>query len=202
MEISFGKKIPVVQAGVYDKNKKEFVKATMYELDGKDNSDIEYLESQNSNWGSLKYYILVSLIEKHSNLSSLFKPQQYKNIISETQKFYTLEAEDGKSIGLCELNKYGTNNEIHLLECNLDKTYKFAGQTILASIAKTLDDSPASTLTVNFPAKAAIDFYTKRCGFEPVACDYTEFRMSNAQMKQFIKNVETATKHELVDLKA
>ncbi len=68
-KISFTGKIPLYQTKVFDKTDGSFKEAKIYELDGKDESDTDYVVYQTGDWSSLKSYIAFDLCKKRKDLS-------------------------------------------------------------------------------------------------------------------------------------
>ena len=195
MNISFGKKIPISKACVLDRQENKFKDVTLYEFDGKDSSDIDYFACQTGKWSSLKSNITIDLYDKHK------KSKENNNARSIEKKFYSMEAEEGKSIGVCETFGFGFYTDIHYLECNPELNYKYTGQTMLASIAKQLlkkNDSPV--LGVSDPADSARTFYTQECGFVPQYENSRELELNKEQMTSFIQTVENKTNTKIIDL--
>jgi hypothetical protein len=194
MKISFGQKIPIAQCGVYDKIKNAYTKAVLYEFDGKDASDIDYFVYQTGNWSSLKNNMTVDLYDKNQKYKKGIKNNGYE------KKFYSLEAQEGKSIGICETSNFMNYTDIIYLNCNPDKNYKYAGQAMLAGISKPLEDKEDALLTVTDPADSARYFYVNCCGFTPIYQNKRELQMNSSQMKQFVKNVEKLTNKPVINL--
>ena len=200
MNISFGKKIPITNCSVYDKQKQAFVNATMYELDGKDKEDLDYLIYQKGNWGILKCNIMTDFFDKQQRILSKKELSPLETFILNAKKFYTLETQNDKSIGLCEVMELPDSTNIHFLECNPDKTHKFAGQVLLASIAKNIIKKDCASLTVNDPAESATDFYINKCGFTPSTNQPHKIEMNKEQMEHFVQQVEQRTQNPIVNI--
>lgn len=67
MQISFGNKIPISKAQIYDKNAQGFKKAMLYELDGKDASDMDEVTKDPGAW-EYKYCMTAGLADKIDKL--------------------------------------------------------------------------------------------------------------------------------------
>lgn len=196
MEISFKGKIPISTVNVYDKKGKNFKEATLYELDGKDESDLDELAKDNGEW-FYKYNILVGLTDKQAKMaregfSQKPMPCEYK--------FYILENQDGSTGGLCETMTFGHYTDIVYLESNPNKKYGLTGQTMLASIAKQMLKNPNATMIIDDPAVRARDFYTKDCGFKETSKGSHDLIMKEDELQEFVENVEEKTHSPIVDI--
>ena len=197
MNISFGKKIPVSTAQVYSKDKGDFTRVTLYEFDGKDSSDVDYFINQKGNWGNLKYNMGKDIFSKFHQFPAKDNQSELEN------KFYSLEEKEGKSIGLCETSEFHNFTDIKYIECSPEHNYKFAGQSMIAGIAKNiLKHQKRPFLGVTDPVDSARTFYTETCGFTPMFYDSRELQMDESQMRMFISKTENKTHSPIVDIQA
>ncbi len=81
-----------------------------------------------------------------------------------------------------------------------DKNYKYAGQAMLASLAKSMEKNNDSLIFINDPADSARSFYIDKCGFTPLNKDSRELKMDCRDMHTFIKNVEEKTHQPILDI--
>lgn len=203
MNISFGKKIPLYQTQILDKNSNQFEKATLYELDCKDSEDIDYVINQYDAW-QYKYSISVDMFEKNRKLKKYPDLSEFEKQKLQNNKFFVLENNKKEMLGLCETT--GLNNffNIQYLESNnvQKKKYKFIGQSILAGISKYISShySPDSKLIILDPAYTAKGFYTDKCHFSISTNE--ALSINKTGMDSFISDFERKTNSPVIDLNA
>ena len=191
MQISFGKKIPISTCKIYNKEAKKFERATLYEVDCREESDIDYLSSPDGMW------------EFKNSIAYDARSKYYESLLCLNQdsqdKFYSLEAKDGTIACLCETQPFFKDTNIRYIESNPDKFYKYAGQIMLANIAKLLLKTSQS-MQIQVPSFDARDFYSKVCEFKE---DMTGFGYELAQkdMKNFIQRAEKRTNGKIINFK-
>lgn len=100
MNISFGKRIPISTTQIYNKNTNEFEKATLYELDGRDESDVDELVDF-GDW-RYRYEMSINLFSKIKGLASPEKLSDFMKYTLEHNKFYILKTEDDKLAAICQ----------------------------------------------------------------------------------------------------
>lgn len=189
MNISFGRKIPIIQTQIQNKSTGKFESATVFELDCNDETDIlETMKPQNL-WTYARD-INKNMCEKYIN--------QQKGEKSD-MSFYILQSQKGETLGMAQTQEQIKNaHNLALFDTKKDKSYKFVGQTLLASIAKDIMNKDGIRLSVFDPHPTAIGFYDKICGFQ----NFGDIFLSadKAQMNSFIARTEQRTKSLLVDL--
>ena len=201
IQLSFGNKIPVSQHRVYNNQTDKFENATVYEFDGTDSSDYDYMVSKFGAW-SYKYLYEIGLFGKIDNVKR--KDDDIRaRMMADYNKFYIIESTDGNLLGLLQTQEIKKNKyDIKFLESNHDEKYKYAGQNILASIASKLKDLDEAELMVTDPETtenySAVPFYQNVCGFMPKGAR-TLYLDKNA-MNEFVQNVEKRTKAPIIDL--
>ena len=201
MNISFGKNILLSQHRIYDKQQQKFVNANLYEIDGNDESDIDYIARQAGSWGALRTYMTMDMATKHSTLSSGGELTDFDKYTLPNNKFYSLENDEGKSIGLLETTGYANFRDVHYFQADPDKKYKYVGQVMLAEAAKDIADKEDAELTVNDPSNQGREFYMK-CGFKQRDENPHRLYMQQEDMLDFIENVQENTKGANVDFVA
>ena len=125
----------------------------------------------------------------------------YYNAINDNYRMrhYEIKTDDDETIAICRTWQTGENScDIEYLESKPDSQYHFAGQTILASIAKEELKRNCEKLTVLSPIASAYSFYKKACGFR-YNDDFLE--MNKYELQDFIKRTEQKTKHKLEEIK-
>lgn len=195
MNISFGAKIPLSRHKVYCKSMQKPVDAILYEIDGKDEGDSDYIASQRGNWGELRRLITVDMFRKHDELSSNQELPQLDKYILQNNKFYSLENNKGDSIGLLEMTGIFNSRDVHYFYANPDKDYKYVGQIMLAEAAKDIANEKDAELTVNDPSDEGREFYINRCGFRPRKQNLHMLYMKQADIVEFIENVKKRTEY-------
>lgn len=198
MNISFGQKIPVSQCQVFDKETNKFVNATLYEFDCKDKSDIQYFKKDMRKWVYINSFISEMLAKyryycKYRN----FNCPEVQDALDEL-KFYSLEDSKNRIIGFCETTGTKDTQDIYYLETNREHRYKYAGQGILASIAKLMVKSVQNPqMSISNPANSARQFYIDKCGFKPLD---KGLHIGKQGMTDFIRNFEGSTQNPIMDL--
>ena len=198
MQISFTKKIPVNTCNIYDKRRRKFVEATVYEIDCKDKSDIDYIKGMKGNWIH-KDQISYGVERKHNRVTgenALFWKHANEQGI-EDNGYYSLEGPNEEIICVCETEPFGREVDISFLESAKGKRYKYAGQTMLASIANNIFGS-GQILTVKAPANSAMGFYEDKCGFRKNQ-KYFGYEMSQEDMQGFIQRTEEKTRGKILN---
>ena len=190
MNISFGKKIPIMQTQILNIQTKDFEPATVYELDCKDERDIlETLKPQHS-W----------TYARDINQRMCDKYIQQQKGEKNSSSFYILQSQNGETLGMAQTEEQIKNAyNLSLFDTKKDKNYKYVGQTLLASISKDIMSKDGIRLSVLEPHPTAIKFYDKICGFQ----NFGDIFMSadKEQMNKFIKQTEQRTNSPLIDLK-
>ena len=190
--ISFGKKIPIAQTQIYDRKSAGFVPVTVYEYDCKDKSDFQAIDNLKGHW-AYKDVISYSMQKKH---------RAPNNIENYNKSFYILEKPAGEIVGVSEIHNKENKKEIKFIETQQTNKYKYAGQGIIATIAKTIINGDEDKLIVKNPVAQSHDFYTKGCGFVPERRSYSSFddgseangmcdlEMNRSELRRFIRQVE------------
>ena len=197
MNISFGKQIPISQCKLLDKKTDRFVDATLFEFDCKDMSDLYYFKGDNRSW-TYKPHLLRDMFFKRENLA-------YYNSLSEIQKeainenrYYALSTENDKLVGICETHGTGNQVDVYYLETEENHRYKYAGQSILASLSKQLlNNFTNPVLTVNYPHNTARNFYINKCGFK--SKDAVSLSMSKKELSAFVNKFECKTNQPIIN---
>ena len=197
--ISFGAKIPIAECKIQNRKTGKTESATVYEYTCTDKSDVEKIKR-------------IVAREDWEFGSDIAYDAHWKNTVIENNDkcygfmkdyhVYTLENNRRKTIGLCE-TKETDNIIVEFCETLQDKKYKYAGQTLLASIAQKACNS-SLTLIIENAATKALDFYRKVCGFTEEVYEDEEisFIVDKRQMQDFIEQTEKRTNGKIVCLNA
>ena len=189
MQISFKAKIPISTCNIYNKSTNKFERATIYEIDCKDEEDLSYLSNPDGMW------------EFKTSITYDARSKYYESLLHLNQdsqdKYYSLEAQDGTIACMCETQPFFKDTNIKYIESNPNKRYKYAGQTMLASIAKKIIDT-SQNLTIHIPSFEARDFYSKVCAFNEDTTGFG-YELSQKDMKNFIQRTEKRTCGEIIN---
>ena len=176
--ISFGKKFKVGECQIKDIRQNKVAKATIYQFDCKDYSDIEEISRLDDDW-QFKNVILSKMIGIYNSLS-------YKQ---NHCSFYTMENDEGRTIGLLQTKDYKPELDLDYIESKGEGRYKYIGQSMLSFLCKFALENDFKNIYVPIPVLEAWDFYTKVCKFRkaPQDCAVT---LSRFGMKRLQKSVE------------
>ena len=190
MNISFGNKIPISNTQIYDKNKNAFVDATVYEIDCKDEEDVNYL-SNGGIW-AFKMPVMIAMKNKHRQMSNYDNLSDFEKVCANVDKFYSIETEDNVPRAYCEIMDfpYG-NTDIKYIESDQQKLYKYAGTALIASLAKQLAKYEGRVLCVSDPATEAETYYKNALGFEKN--EGRGYHLDSNKIKNFVEEVERKT---------
>ena len=196
MQISFTAKIPINTCSILNKETGAKKRATMYEIDCKNQDDVFYFKNIEGNWTYLGF-VSTEAFSKYLQLSGK-RPAGIYGIDSLDRKFYSLETQDGEIAGICEIQPCEDDINIRYLESNPSKKYKFAGQAMLASIAKTISDTKQN-MQIRVPSPEAVKFYSEVCGFKE---NHTGFgyELTTKDMPAFIQRTEEKTKGKITNI--
>ena len=184
--VSFGKKIPVMQAQIKDIKNNQFIPVKLSEYDCKDIDDIKEVYENCTYW---LFYKNIAADMNKKRERYIKGQEQYPN------KFYVMQDKNNNIIGLCETADKGKDTNIEFLETNRKFGYKYIGQTMLAMIGKRLLNRGGGNLCVAHPYICALSYYTDKCGFE-ITDDNKHFfslYMKDNQIKSFIEKVQEKT---------
>lgn len=188
--ISFGKQIPYIKCNVQERLSKKFEPATFYELDCKNISDYETVRKAKGNWKFMHYF-----------LPNIRNKMLINNIpgINTSDNFYILKTDsDDKLIGIVQTKNKDNNISIKFIESQSEGKYKYAGQNMVASLAKKLIKDDGKAIFVDAPLTSALPFYIGQCGFQ--IHDYGKLILPIQKAGNFIKQLEEDTETRLIDL--
>lgn len=189
MNISFGRKIPIIQTQIQNKSTGKFETATVFELDCKDESDVLETMKPSSSW----------IYAREINQNMCDKYIKLQKGEDSNLSFYILQSQNGETLGMAQTEELIKNaHNLSLFDTKKDKDYKFVGQTLLASIAKNIMGKDGIRLSVFDPHPTDVEFYHKVCGFQ----NFGDIFLSadKTQMNAFIERTEQRTNAQLVDI--
>lgn len=187
MNISFGKKIPIMQCQVQNNRTKMFVPSTVYEYDctsKKDAYDIDEIEG---------YWIFKPQIF-HQAKDKCSQPIKYQNL-----KIYSLETNKGETLGMMVTDKDGENTDVDVLETKYMSGHKYVATSLLSAAAQETLKKGHKKLTVKQPIPDVRNFYISGCGFNETNGRTLEIK--NEELKNLIERTESKTHTKLIDLK-
>ena len=200
MNISFGSKIPLFQNRIYNPIEEQYENATLYEIDCKDESDLDEFNGKQGYWG-FKMPIYMAMKNKHDlHKMSRNIPEEYRDFVINRDRIYSLELEDGTCVGHCKVQQEDeTHTTINYIERDQSDCCKYIGQSMIADIAKKSIKEGKNTITVKDPVYSAMDFYTNACGFKESS---EGLYLDNDSMVELINKTEEKTKAPICDVVA
>lgn len=185
--ISFGAKIPVGKCQILDCYNKKFVEATFCQYDSEDLEDIVEISSVNC--------------EKDCRDAMRTGLQLERLGISNPGfSYYCLKDDNGDIAGLCYTHDVDGVKKVKYIASVLDGRHKYAGQAMLASLAKKSLNSNTNKIVIEAALSSAWDFYEKTCGFKPVE-GVSNLEMDRLGMHEFVGKVEDRTRGKVVDFR-
>ena len=195
MQISFTKKIPISTCNIYNKKTNEFERATLYEIDCKDSEDIDYLNNIQGRW---EYRDAIAYFADFKHIDSTDMNHEKIDLDLSGYKIYSLEKPDNYVACICETHPIENSQNIEIIESNPDEHYKYAGQTMLASIVKRILPQGLD-LEVLIPVAKSESFYSEACKF-PRNNSAFGYCLPNKKMKDFIETVEKRTQGKIINI--
>lgn len=180
--ISFTRKIPIATCHIKERETGNFKKATIFEYDCRDLSDIKDLENL-----ALTYdwqYAFEIMGHAYSKFYDIQKGRQVGQI-------YSMEDDNGQIVGLCDTDR-GEKTKIVYLEAHDRDKYCYIGQNFIATLAKKALNQTKQSLTICDVQKNAIDFYQKACGFKNFKEDegIINIEIKRCELPGFIRQTE------------
>lgn len=180
--ISFARKIPVASCQIKERETDNFKKATIYEYDCKDLSDIKDLENLalTFDW-EYAFEIMGHAYSKYYQTQKGDKVGQV----------FSMEDEAGNIVGLCDTDR-GEKTQIVYLEAHDRDKYCYIGQNFIAMLSKRALNHTKQSLTICDIQESAMDFYKKTCGFKNFIKNdrITNVEVPRHELPQFIRQTE------------
>lgn len=196
LQISFGRKIPIATCQVQNNETENFEKATIYEYDCQDKSDLDELNELAENG----YFDFGHCIWAHAYQKAQPTKSEHRNI-----NIYAMEDESGETICLCNASKDNRRIILKHIESSKNKKYSYAGQNMIAMLAKKVIQTNKKELYVSNILEEAREFYIYKCGFETVAekniyggRDVTMFKQD---IPNYLELVQSKTKTPIIDIR-
>lgn len=188
MNISFGKKIPIAQCHILDRQQKKFVPATINEYDCTTMSDIREVRKLGNAWRFAPTLAYNMEAKNHCHYTK--EPNR--------NHFFNIEKENGEILGLAFCEEQGQTLDVHFLETKQNGLHKFAGQTLLASLGIYTVNNGKTKLRIKKSLKEAEDFYRKTCGFQPEL--KSSYLLTDRNIPSFIRQTEKRTHYPIINL--
>lgn len=183
--ISFGAKIPVGKCQVLDCYSKKFVDATFYQYDCQDLEDVVEISSVNCD-RDCKDAMKTGIQLEHLGISN------------PGFSYYCLKDDKDRIIGLCYTYDKDGVKKVKYIASALDGQHKYAGQAMLASLAKKCLNSNTKDFIIEAALSSAWNFYEQTCGFVPID-NSLNLGMNRWGMHEFVEKVEKRTQGKVID---
>lgn len=187
ISISFGKKIPITKCSIKDNQQNKFVRATVYEIDCQDKSDIDEIRALDDRW-DFKDTIICGMERKSTQGDR------------SSSTFYKLESEDGETLGLCYARNEDESLSVHYIESKRSNKFKYVGQSLLASLGLNAFHDRKNKLIIKNAMSSAYDFYKEICGFKEA--DFCDLEMDRRGIIEFVRQTEKRTEGKIINFGA
>lgn len=191
LPISFGKKIPITRCKIRDNKENKFISATFYEIDCKDEDDINEIKNLPSIW---KFNRAVSKYMQDTHLQM----ENPKKDISKS--FYEMRTDDGEIVGICQLDGQFPDLKLEYIESKRNNRYKYVGKTMMASIGKIAQHKKFKRIHIPVPIISAENFYIEKCGFKHCNDGSVGLYMRTSRAKTIEKKAEADINSKIIDL--
>lgn len=183
--LSFGRKIPINQIRVLDKEQNKFAEATFYEYDCKDLQDVAEVCSLNDYWS------FASIVSEGMHKQYLCN---FVNMPNSKLHYYCVKNDRNEIIGLCATEENNDGITVKFLESQPFSKFKYVGQSMLSSLAQMVLASGKDKLEIKGALSDVRDFYEKKCGFRPSKSERenlkSRFEMNRSEMPEFINRIK------------
>ena len=154
--ISFKAVIPKYKTTVQNKQTGKFEPALFCEVDCKNKNDYKIFSKLGDSW---EY---ASCLET----SAEWKYGNQKAKFDDPRGHYIIKKENGEILAICRTFEQYGKTRIDFLESKPESQYRFAGQMILAGIAKEAIKKGSKTIVIESPVAGSDRFYEGICGFK------------------------------------
>ena len=184
--ISFGRKIPRYNCQIQNKQTGEYMPATVYEYNCKDESDVDEIRKLDRRW-AFRDNIADKMDVKHTVQNYLHQKSN--------DSFYSIQV--GKEIvGLTHISTYNGISNVNYITTKPRNEYKYAGQTMLACVGKDILKRNGYQMTVTTAIDDAYPFYSK-IGFHEYG-DHL-YRMNRSDISTLIEVTELTTEAPITE---
>ena len=182
--INFKAIVPKRKLQVQNKKTKEYVPATFYEIDCKDKIDFIEMKKLPITWWYGQTLCNSIFGNYHSAINNDYRMRHYE-----------IKTNDDDILAICRTWQVDKNTcDIEYLESKPHSEYRFAGQAMLASIAKEELNRGCKKLTISSAISSAYPFYERTCLFR---YEDESLEMNKKELKEFIKRTEDRIKCKL-----
>ena len=182
--LSFKAILPKTKLQVQNKKTGEYVPAAFYEIDCKDRFDCLEFKKLPSSWWYGESLCNSVFGNYHSAMKNDYRMRHYE-----------IKTDDNEVLAICRTWQVDKKTcDIEYLESKPHSDYRFAGQAILASIAKEELNRGCEKLTISSAISSAYPFYERTCQFR---CEDECLEMNRQELEYFIQRTEERTKSKL-----
>ena len=186
--ISFGRKIPRYNCQIQNKQTGQYVPATVYEYNCKDENDFKSIYNLDRHW--IFKEKIADAMEKRHVMQKYFKQKS-------NTSFYSIQV--GKElVGLTQIKTFNGVSNVDYITTKPRNEYKYAGQTMLACIGKDILKKNGHQMTVTTAIDDAYPFYSK-IGFREYG-DHL-YRMNKDDISTLIEITELTTEAPITEKK-
>ena len=186
MNISFGKKIPIASCQIINKVTKQQQTAIINEHDCKDISDYKYFANLTGEWNFKDEVALKAWNKQNFPLTNI------------GTKIYSIETQNGRTIGLMETCELGKICTVEHLESHKRGLYGYTGTNLLAFLSQEKLKENARLIVITNPTKNARKFYKEHCYFKE--CPLIALELDRCGMKKLIQKAQSKTQSPIIDM--
>ena len=187
--LSFGRKIPINQIRVLDKQQNTFVDATFYEYDCKDLQDVQDVYELSDEWSFS--HILADGMHKEYVCN-------FVNMPNSKFHYYCVKNDNNETLGLCATQENEKEIAVEFIESKPFSKLKYVGQSMLASLAQKALLTEKEKLKIKGSLSDVKSFYEKICGFKPIESQNqlftSSFEMDKEEFAPFIARTKSKLK--------
>ncbi|MBQ9149926.1 hypothetical protein IJX73_03240 [bacterium] len=192
--ISFGAKIPTTRCQILDKQKNEFIPATVYEYDCNDIEDVYEIGDLDESW----QFGEDVASKMHAKYLKRNTPKAENNI-----HYYSLKT-GNEVVSICQTQENDRSIGVKLIESSHDGKYKYAGQAMLASLGAKALSEENQTLKICGALPEAYHFYEDVCQFRCTTPGYNilgyQFDTTRDELADFVDRTESRTNGNIINL--
>ena len=189
--ISFGQKIPLMKCNIKDRKKNTNIPVIISEYDCRHRSDFKDVLCMRDDF----YYFM----DIACNMQDKYIDQK-ENTGKNNSHFYIMNSEDGKNIGICQTKDVNGDVEIEYIESVQNGEYKYAGQSMIASVCKKMLESKANKVIILAPVIDCLDFYIKKCGFKPSDENFYRLEADRNNAQRLIDSTQEKTGSPILNI--
>jgi len=196
--ISFGAKIPIAKCNIINKKTKKPETATIFEYECNSRSDLERLSmlADDKKW-EYGYCIWSNGYNKNHSPNSIYGQVGV----------YSIEDSKGRTICICDTMEDDKEIIVKHIESRKNSPFKYAGQNMLAMLAKKVIKTNREDLFISDGQPEAQDFYELKCGFNTIGTsikdpDGIDYEMKYKDIPYFLMRTEEKTRMPIIEIEA